>query len=73
MSGEHGIGLLKRDGMRRELDPGALAMQEAVRRALGPAGHLQPGQGLRLYWGPGWRLRFWCCGLVAGVGASLGL
>src|SRR5580693_9186644 len=32
VSGEHGIGLLKRDGMRRELDPGALAMQEAVRR-----------------------------------------
>jgi hypothetical protein len=26
VSGEHGIDLLKRDGMYRELDPGAIAM-----------------------------------------------
>ena len=45
VSGEHGIGLLKRDGMRRELDPGALAMQEAVRRALDPWGIFNPGKG----------------------------
>jgi glycolate oxidase len=45
VSGEHGIGLLKRDGMRRELDPGALAMQEAVRRALDPQGIFNPGKG----------------------------
>jgi glycolate oxidase len=45
VSGEHGIGLLKRDGMRRELDPGALAMQEAVRRALDPLGIFNPGKG----------------------------
>jgi glycolate oxidase len=45
VSGEHGIGLLKRDGMRRELDPGALAMQEAVRRALDPLGLFNPGKG----------------------------
>jgi glycolate oxidase len=45
VSGEHGIGLLKRDGMRRELDPGALAMQEAVRRALDPSGIFNPGKG----------------------------
>jgi glycolate oxidase len=45
VSGEHGIGLLKRDGMRRELDPGALAMQEAVRRALDPQGLFNPGKG----------------------------
>src|SRR5487761_780596 len=45
VSGEHGIGLLKRDGMRRELDPGALAMQEAVRRALDPRGIFNPGKG----------------------------
>ena len=45
VSGEHGIGLLKRDGMRRELDPGALAMQEAVRRALDPRGLFNPGKG----------------------------
>jgi len=29
--GEHGVGILKRDGMRRELDPGSLALQAAVR------------------------------------------
>jgi glycolate oxidase len=45
VSGEHGIGLLKRDGMRREFDPGALAMQEAVRRALDPLGIFNPGKG----------------------------
>jgi glycolate oxidase len=45
VSGEHGIGLLKRKGMRRELDPGALAMQEAVRRALDPLGLFNPGKG----------------------------
>jgi glycolate oxidase len=45
VSGEHGIGLLKRDGMRRELDPGAIAMQEAVRRALDPLGIFNPGKG----------------------------
>jgi glycolate oxidase len=45
VSGEHGIGLLKRDGMRRELDPGALAMQAAVRRALDPRGLFNPGKG----------------------------
>jgi glycolate oxidase len=45
VSGEHGIGLLKRGGMRRELDPGALAMQESVRRALDPLGLFNPGKG----------------------------
>ena len=45
VSGEHGIGLLKRGGMRRELDPGALAMQETVRRALDPLGLFNPGKG----------------------------
>ena len=45
VSGEHGIGLLKRDGMRRELDPGALVMQDAVRLALDPRGIFNPGKG----------------------------
>jgi glycolate oxidase len=45
VSGEHGIGLLKRGGMQRELDPGALAMQEAVRRGLDPLGLFNPGKG----------------------------
>src|SRR4029077_10961168 len=34
VTGEHGVGLLKRNGMRRELDPGALALQSAIRTAL---------------------------------------
>ena len=46
VTGEHGVGLLKRDGMRRELDPGSLAMQAAVRHALDPREHLQPRQGV---------------------------
>jgi glycolate oxidase len=45
VTGEHGVGLLKRDGMRRELDPAALAMQTAVRQALDPAGIFNPGKG----------------------------
>jgi FAD/FMN-containing dehydrogenase len=39
-TGEHGVGLLKRDGMRRELGPGAL-----VRQALDPLGLFNPGKG----------------------------
>ena len=45
VSGEHGIGLLKRHGMYRELDPGAIAMQEAVRAALDPLAIFNPGKG----------------------------
>jgi glycolate oxidase len=45
VTGEHGVGLLKRDGMRRELDPGSLAMQAAVRRALDPKEIFNPGKG----------------------------
>jgi glycolate oxidase len=45
VTGEHGVGLLKRDGMRRELDPAALAMQDAVRQALDPLQIFNPGKG----------------------------
>jgi glycolate oxidase len=45
VTGEHGVGILKRDGMRRELDPGSVALQEAVRRALDPRGVFNPGKG----------------------------
>ena len=45
VTGEHGVGLLKRDGMLRELDPGAVAMQTAVRQALDPVGIFNPGKG----------------------------
>ena len=46
VTGEHGVGLLKRDGMRRELDPGSLALQHAVRRALDPQELFNPGKAL---------------------------
>jgi len=45
VTGEHGVGLLKRDGMRRELDPGSVALQTAVRQALDPREVFNPGKG----------------------------
>jgi glycolate oxidase len=45
VTGEHGVGILKRDGMRRELDPGSLALQAAIRGALDPRGLFNPGKG----------------------------
>ena len=44
MTGEHGVGLLKRGGMRRELDPGSLALQQAVKQALDPLDLFNPGK-----------------------------
>ena len=44
VTGEHGVGLLKRDGMERELGPGALAMQRAVKAALDPDMIFNPGK-----------------------------
>jgi glycolate oxidase len=44
VTGEHGVGILKRDGMRRELDPGSLALQSAVRRTLDPLEIFNPGK-----------------------------
>jgi glycolate oxidase len=44
VTGEHGVGLLKRDGMRRELGPGVLAMQRAIKAALDPRDILNPGK-----------------------------
>ena len=45
VTGEHGVGLLKRDGMRRELDPGSLAIQDAIRGTLDPRRVFNPGKG----------------------------
>jgi len=45
VTGEHGVGILKRDGMRRELDPGSLALQSAVRSTLDPLHIFNPGKG----------------------------
>ena len=38
------FGLLKRDGMRRELGPGVLAVQRAIKAALDPQDILNPGK-----------------------------
>ena len=45
VTGEHGVGLLKRDGMRRELDPLAIELQRGIKADPRPARHLQPRQG----------------------------
>jgi glycolate oxidase len=44
VTGEHGVGLLKRRGMRRELGERAVALQRAVKAAWDPAGLLNPGK-----------------------------
>ncbi len=44
VSGEHGIGLLKRAGLRQELSDEVIQMQEAVKLALDPYGILNPGK-----------------------------
>ncbi|MHB8451661.1 MAG: FAD-binding oxidoreductase, partial [Mycobacteriales bacterium] len=44
VSGEHGIGLLKRRGMRQELDSAALQMHFALKQALDPLDLFNPGK-----------------------------
>ena len=46
VTGEHGVGLLKRAGMHRELGPAVLAMQRAVKAALDPHDILNPGKAI---------------------------
>jgi len=42
VTGEHGVGLLKRDGMARELGPSVCSMQQAVKDALDPMNLFNP-------------------------------
>jgi glycolate oxidase len=44
VTGEHGVGLLKKGGMERELDAGALAQMRAVKGAIDPLGIFNPGK-----------------------------
>lgn len=44
LSGEHGIGLAKRDFLARALDPEALALMRAIKREFDPRGILNPGK-----------------------------
>lgn len=44
VTGEHGVGLLKRDGLRQEQPEAVLDMQRAVKAALDPQDILNPGK-----------------------------
>jgi glycolate oxidase subunit GlcD len=46
ISGEHGIGWVKRGALERQWDHPALAMHEAIKRAFDPKGLLNPGKKL---------------------------
>jgi glycolate oxidase len=43
-TGEHGVGLLKRDWLARELSPTALGLHRAIKDAFDPRGILNPGK-----------------------------
>ena len=44
ITGEHGVGYLKREWLGRELDAGAQRMQAAIKDSLDPLGILNPGK-----------------------------
>jgi glycolate oxidase len=44
ITGEHGVGLLKKDWLARELGPVALELQQGVRAVFDPLGILNPGK-----------------------------
>ncbi|KQB85069.1 FAD-binding oxidoreductase [Corynebacterium oculi] len=46
ISGEHGIGLLKRHELHRQYDAATLRAQHAIKAALDPRGILSPGRGI---------------------------
>ncbi len=43
-TGEHGVGLLKRDWLAREIGPVGVRVHQAIKNALDPAGLLNPGK-----------------------------
>jgi glycolate oxidase len=44
ITGEHGVGLLKRGGLVHELSPTVMGLHRAIKAALDPAGILNPGK-----------------------------
>jgi glycolate oxidase len=47
ITGEHGVGVLKRDWLEREIGPVSLDVHRAIKDALDPAGLLNPGKVFR--------------------------
>jgi glycolate oxidase len=46
VTGEHGVGLLKRQWLHRELGPAAVSLHERIKSALDPLDILNPGKGI---------------------------
>lgn len=46
LSGEHGVGIAKREHIARELDPASLKIMHAIKRDFDPDGILNPGKNL---------------------------
>jgi len=44
VTAEHGVGLLKKGGLLRELDPGSVVLQRAIKSALDPDNLFNPGK-----------------------------
>ncbi len=44
ITGEHGVGVLKRDWLAREIGPASLRVHRAIKAALDPAGIMNPGK-----------------------------
>jgi glycolate oxidase len=55
ITGEHGVGLLKRDWLEREVGPVSMAVQRGIKDLLDPRGLLNPGKVLRPLTGAGAR------------------
>jgi D-lactate dehydrogenase len=46
ISGEHGVGVLKRDFVQREIDPATLGLMRNIKHQFDPKGILNPGKSL---------------------------
>jgi glycolate oxidase len=46
LTGEHGVGLLKRDWLQEELGDLSLELQQTIRKAFDPLGILNPGKAI---------------------------
>jgi glycolate oxidase len=46
ITGEHGVGTLKRAWLRQQLEPALLGVHQAIKTALDPPGILNPGRSL---------------------------